>query len=52
MTSHDLANQLLQVEIQMDNIVFEHRFLHEVEEKQKISKGKGIGPSQGSYSCH
>ena len=52
LSTQELANQLLQVEIQMDAMVFEHRVLHEVEEKQKIAEGKGIRPSQGIYLGH
>ena len=52
LTTWELVNRLLQVEIQMDAMVFEHCVLHEVEEKQKTMEGKGIEPSRGSYSGH
>ena len=45
-------NRLLQVEIKMGAMLFEHWVLHEVEETQKSVEGKGIGPYCGSYSGH
>ena len=44
-TTQELANRLLQVEIQMDVMAFQHCVLHKVGEKQKSTEGKGIKPS-------